>query len=151
VGRLARLLRARVVITSDDTNNTSDNTVVTADGGTGGGITADSMAFTADALYPTADGYLPANLVSISETADALDEFTAKVVPAHRLGIILKPPLVVGYGYGVLPELIGEAHGEVYIAGSGAATVPIAAAAAGEVEQPFPSDDEMILMLLMAA
>jgi hypothetical protein len=43
----------------------------------------------------------------------------------------LRPALVEGVGYGVLPELEGEAHGDVLAASTGAATLRLAGVAAG--------------------
>jgi len=42
-----------------------------------------------------------------------------------------RPALVEGVGYGVLPELEGEAHGDVLAASTGAATLRLAGVAAG--------------------
>jgi hypothetical protein len=44
-----------------------------------------------------------------------------------------------------LPELEGEAHGEVVIAGVGVAVVPLEATAAGEVDD-WPDDIELALL-----
>ena len=60
---------------------------------------------------------------------------------------LFRPAPVSGHGYGILPRLVGDAHGEVVIAGVGAATVPIVATAAGEVDD----DIELIALLLMLA
>jgi hypothetical protein len=63
---------------------------------------------------------------------------------------IFRPAPVSGVGSGILPRLVGEAHGEVILAGAGVGVLQLVATAAGEVEQPFPSDDEIMLLLLAA-
>jgi hypothetical protein len=106
-------------------------------------VTADSTAYTADnATWPTADGGL------LEGARDALD---AIAIPAVAVGggywPRYKPAAVIGYGYGVLPQLWGEAHGVVYIAGAGAATLPITGEAHGVVDD----DTETLLMLMLLA
>jgi hypothetical protein len=44
-----------------------------------------------------------------------------------------------------------EAWGTVGVAGDSEVTVPVVSAGVGEHEQPFPTDDEMMLLLLLAA
>jgi hypothetical protein len=65
--------------------------------------------------------------------------------------MLFRQPSIVGGGYGVLPRLVGEAHGEVVIAGAGAAVLPIIGAATGEVGGDWPDDIELALLLAMAA
>ena len=68
-------------------------------------------------------------------------------VPGGAYRPPLRPLPVVGVGYGVLPQLEGEAHGTV-----GSATVvtlSISGVAFGEVDE-FPSDLELMLLMLAA-
>ena len=60
------------------------------------------------------------------------------------------PVAVKGVAYGILPGLWGEAHGIVGVAGAGEVTVPIVAAAAGEVDV-WLDDAELALLLMIAA
>lgn len=105
-------------------------------------VTADSTAFTADATYPTADGGL------LEGASDFTDATRIAAAGAFWVDRIRRPRRVVGVGFGILPELVGEAHGTVYIAGEAAATLSIAVAAVGEVDDGI---DELIVMLLLAA
>jgi hypothetical protein len=73
----------------------------------------------------------------------------AKVIAASRFGVFLRPAAIAGVGDGVLPALVGEAHGEVVIAGTGAVVVPIVATATGEVDD-WPDDVELMLLMLAA-
>jgi hypothetical protein len=132
--------------TADSTVVTADSTVYTADGGplqlvteaTDAGInahiydvdifepvasvwTADSSVVTADSAIYTADG---GPLVGAREITDA--EVISAEVPIYGGGYYrpLKPYPVVGHGYGVLPELEGEAIGVVAAIGAGASELP---------------------------
>jgi hypothetical protein len=96
--------------------------------------------------WPTADGGIITNLVSVTEAANAADAPDARVIAAARVSVVLRPMPVVGVGYGVLPPLEGEGHGVVGAVGTGKAAVPIGGAAAGEV-----GDDLELLVLLMLA
>lgn len=99
--------------------------------------------------WPTADGGIITNLVSVTEAANAADALDARVIAAARVSVVLRPMPVVGVGYGVLPRLVGEAHGTVGVAGAGAATLAIRGEAVGEVDD-FPSDIELMLLMLAA-
>ena len=92
-------------------------------------VTADTTRYTADAHYPTADGFVPGAVIAAT---------------GYWVDRIRRP--VIGEGYGALPQLAGEAHGEVVIAGAGAATLAVAVAAVGTVD-----DDLELLMLLLVA
>jgi hypothetical protein len=96
--------------------------------------------------WPTADGGIITNLVSVTEAANAADALDARVIAAARVSVVLRPMPVVGVGYGVLPRLVGEAHGTFGFAGAGAATLRIQGEATGEVE-----DDLELLLLALAA
>jgi hypothetical protein len=61
----------------------------------------------------------------VTEAANAADALDARVIAAARVSVVLRPMPVVGVGYGVLPRLVGEAHGTVGVAGAGAATLAI--------------------------
>jgi len=69
---------------------------------------------------------------TIDEPAAALDQLDAAVeaaeVPAGGVVGRYYPPLrpvpVVGHGYGILPQLEGDAHGVVGAVGAGAGTLP---------------------------
>ena len=123
-------------------------------------VTADSTAYTADnTTWPTADGGLLTGavdtldgiagiLADVVEAANAADVLDAEVIAAHVpvAGGAYYPPRrpspVIGYGYGVLPQLEGEGHGVVGRAGDDGDT------AGGE------GDDDIelaLLMLLLAA
>jgi hypothetical protein len=68
---------------------------------------------------------------TVDEPAAALDELDAIVVPLVAVGSgggIARPPRpfpVDGYGYGILPQLEGEAHGVVLAAGAGIGALPV--------------------------
>ena len=115
-------------------------------------VTADTTLYTADnTIWPTADGgvlegatdVLDAEVVALGEVgiveaaaaADALDaEVISAVAPVWggaRRPLPLPEP-VEGYGYGILPQLEGEAFG----------IVGIPPAAAGE------DDDEIAALLI---
>jgi hypothetical protein len=119
-------------------------------------VTADTHLYTADnTTWPTADGFIPEGIISaaVIEAADAADLVNARVIAVSAGGFypILRPAPVIGVGDGVLPRLIGEAHGEVVIAGAGEATLPLGGAAVGEHEAPFPDDAELVMLLMLAA
>ena len=99
--------------------------------------------------WPTADGGIITNLVSVTEAANAADAPDARIIAAARVSVVLRPMPVVGVGFGVLPRLVGEAHGTVGVAGASAATLAIRGEAVGEVDD-FPSDIELMLLLLAA-
>ena len=114
-------------------------------------ITADSTRYTADSHYPTADGFVPADVISVAviEAADAADALDAKVKAASGggFGVVWRPASVRGVDDGVLPPLRGEAHGTV---GSAmVVTLSIRGEAHGVVDE-FPNDLELMLMLLAA-
>jgi hypothetical protein len=127
------------------------------------GWTADSIAVTADALEPTADGgplepasdaldatVIAAGAVVIIEPASAADTIDADVVSfIQRYGAFVRPPAVVGVGYGVLPRLEGEAFGVVGVAGDGGVTLQLVGAAHGEVDDDL--ELELALLILLAA
>jgi hypothetical protein len=78
-----------------------------------------------------------------------LQTLLMRVIAAARFSVVLRPMPVVGVGYGLLPRLVGEAHGTVGVAGAGAAVVPLQGAAAGVVDD-FPDDLEVLLLMLAA-
>jgi hypothetical protein len=118
-----------MTVTVDTLLYTADATFPTADGyipagaiilaevieGPQAHVTADSTAYTADASYPTADGFIPA--VGASDTLDA--EVVAIPIPIPISGGVFprRPGLVEGYGYGILPQLKGEAFGAIGVVG----------------------------------
>jgi hypothetical protein len=97
--------------------------------------------------WPTADGGIITNLISVIEAANAAEVLDARVIAAARVSVVLRPMPVVGVGYGVLPRLVGEAHSMVGFAGAGAATLSFSGAAIGEHDD----FDDLTLMLLMLA
>jgi hypothetical protein len=152
-------------VTADTVRYTADATYPTADGfvpanvipaevvepagaSSGTHVTADSTAYTADGRWPTADGLVPGNsipaelvdalviavgaavLVEAAAAEDVLDATVeAAAVPVSGGGFAPRPrPFpVYGIGFGILPELRGEAHGVV----SAARLVAVRAAAIG--------------------
>jgi hypothetical protein len=95
-------------------------------------ITSASVVETANASDET-DAAIGAQVHfgTVDEPAAAIDALDAVVVPLVAAvgggGGIIRPPRpfpVEGYGYGVLPELEGEAHGVVLAVGLGAGTLP---------------------------
>ena len=159
-------------VTADSTLWTADTVEVTADGGiVGQGVTADSTAHRADTHCVTADGRVVCIAAEVSEAASAVDATDAAVganviaadlfEAAAALDVldatrVRKPAMagpwreplrpVVGYGYGVLPRLEGEAHGTVGHAARGDGELRFTGAAAGEA-----GDDDLALMLLLLA
>lgn len=107
-------------------------------------VTADSTAYTADnSTWPTADGgilvgaldaadaaVIAAGASVLVEAADAADFLDAEIIAAEiPLGgggyyPPLRPFPVVGRGFGILPELEGEAHGVVVVVGTGVGALP---------------------------
>lgn len=109
----------RIPVTADTTRYTADNTTwPTADGGVGGAT--DIL----DAIVEVAGAVL------LVEPTTALDQLDADVVSvevpigggAHYPR--RRPLPVVGYGFGILPQLEGEAHGVVGVAGAAAGVLP---------------------------
>jgi hypothetical protein len=83
------------------------------------GVTADNTAYTSDNTELTADG---GPLVGALDFTDA--EVIAATAPVFGGGgLPWMPPLepIEGVGFGILPELKGEAHGVIIAAGIGAA------------------------------
>jgi hypothetical protein len=106
-------------------------------------VTADATWPTADSLWPTADGGL------LQGARDVLDaEVIAVPIPIPPAVGWWHPLRVVGFGFGVLPQIEGEAFGVVGVAGDASVTLSIAGAAEGEVEDP---DELALLMILLAA
>jgi hypothetical protein len=134
-----------MTVTVDSTAHTADATWPSADGfipsnivfaeisePVGGQVTADSTAYTADnTIYPTADGGVFPGAV---DTTDA--DVIAAEVPVGGGGYYppLRPFPVEGVGFGILPELRGEAHGVVETVGAGAGMLPsLTGAATGTI------------------
>ena len=151
------------IVRADSTNYSADETQwPSADGGllenlvtivepVGTNVTADTTNYSADnEIWPTADGGV---------FDGARDYFDAEVisaeVPVTGGGIELprrRPFPVVGIGYGVLPELEGEAYGVVTIAGSGASARPrLVGEAAGTVGSAGRAAAQLILLRAAAA
>jgi hypothetical protein len=102
-------------------------------------VTADTIAYTADnATWPTADGgilegatdQLDAIVVAITEaviveTADAADVLDAEIISVPVVVGVgggrpqPRPLPVEGIGFGILPQLKGEAFGAVIVVGAG--------------------------------
>lgn len=99
----------------------------------GGRVTADSTAYTADATWPTADGGILPGAIDSSDATVIAAEIEIPVSGGARYPR-LRPLPVYGVGFGILPELRGDAHGVVIIAGIGAGTLPrLVGAAAGTI------------------
>jgi hypothetical protein len=108
-------------------------------------VFATAVAEAADALDQLDAIAVPAGIVlaDVAEAADALDQLDATVeaveVPVDGGGAYYPPrqrPFpVVGRGYGILPQLWGEAHGVVGVAGNSAAQVLVRATAVGACGQ----------------
>jgi hypothetical protein len=128
--------------TADSTAWTADTHCVTADGRI---ICIEAELVEAAVALDAIDAALGANVVSadVLEGADALDQLDAVVVTeivSVPGGAYYPPPRllpVYGVGYGVLPQLEGEAHGEVGVAGDGEG-------------DNWPDDVELMLMMLAA-
>lgn len=85
-------------------------------------VTADTLLYTADnSTWPTADG--GSTYAGATDFLDA--EVIAATVPVGGGGYYPRPkPFPVeGVGYGILPELEGEAFGVVVVAGAGVGTL----------------------------
>jgi hypothetical protein len=112
-----------------------------------GASDASSTAYTADnATWPTADGGI---LTSGASDFVGAEIISAIVVVGGGYYPPLRPLPVIGVGYGVLPRLVGEAHGVVGVGGAAAATLPIAGEGVGVVDD-F-DDLDLLLMLAVAA
>jgi hypothetical protein len=136
------------VVTADNLTPTVDSLSPTADGGiligatdqayaavnahvlfadivepVAAAVSADTTAYSADnAVWPTADGGV---LIGATDISDA--EIIAAELPVEGGGgppPRPRPFPVTGRGYGVLPQLEGEAFGAVVILGSGIAKLP---------------------------
>jgi hypothetical protein len=147
------------VVTADNTAYTADNaTWPTADGGLLEGATdlvAAAVGVDADVLEAAGAvdeldaAVIPAGVAIIAEAADAVDELDARRIRLPGFGgVVVRPPAVVGVGYGILPELEGSAHGVVGVAGTGDVTLQLTGTAEGEVED---EDELLALMILLAA
>jgi len=93
--------------------------------------TADSTVVTADSNYWTADGgpLEGARDIADAQVIPAIVEIPGGVYYPRR-----RPRLVTGYGYGVLPELEGDAIGTVGAIGRALASFPkISSTAAGVI------------------
>lgn len=101
----------------------------------GGQVTADTTAYTADnTIYPTADGGILPGAVDTADATVIAGEIEIPVgggayYPQRR------PLPIYGVGYGVLPQLWGEAHGVVGVAGKSAGQVLVCADAVGACGQ----------------
>lgn len=144
------------IVTADSTNYSADETQwPSADGGlltnlvtivepVGRVITADSTLVSADNVDITADG---GPLLGAGDVLDA--EVEAAELPIGGAGPWFEPRrAVVGYGFGVLPRLWGEAHGTVGHAGDAVGTLSLSGAGFGEVDN---DDLELLLILALAA
>jgi hypothetical protein len=136
------------VVTADTTAHTADNTIwPTADGGiltgatdqvyaavnanvlfadlyepVGTVVTADITAYTADnATWPTADGGI---LEGARDFTDAEIISAIIEIPVGGARYPKRRPLpVIGTGFGILPQIEGEAFGAVIVAGAGVGRV----------------------------
>jgi hypothetical protein len=136
-GILGNIISAEVIepcgaeaVTADSTWPTADHVgQITADGGILGGA-ADVL----DAIVIAADAAIVVEAASAADFIDA--EVIAAEVPVSGGGYYrpLRPFLVEGVGYGVLPALEGEAFGQIGIAGAGVGVLPgLVGEAAGAV------------------
>ena len=123
-----------IPVTADSTLWTADTTVLTADGGAIAGA-IDNL----DAIVQVAGAVVMVEAAGALDALDATVDAAAVSVPGGgaRYYPPPRPTPVVGVGYGILPQLQGEAHGTV-----GTPT--------GEEEQPFPDDLELLLLALAA-
>ena len=76
--------------------------------------------------------------LAASEAADIAAFAGAIEAPPVLVGgggyrALWRPPVIIGVGVGVLPELVGEAHGIVTAAGTAAAALQLAGAADGTI------------------
>jgi hypothetical protein len=123
-GTLAAFEASALAPRADSTLYTADSTIITADAAGDTAIFA-GMVETAVAVTGT---------LAVTEAPDTA-ALAGTVQRAQGGGFFsLWPAPVEGAGFGMLPRLRGEAHGVVYVAGAGAATVPIVATAAGKVD-----------------
>jgi hypothetical protein len=128
-------------------------------------VTVDTTLYTADALYPTADGYIPANLVQVFEpvtgsvTADttlySADNTTWPTADGYIPGgaqdftdALVIPATAVGEpGGGYYPRLRPRPHP---VEGYGYGRLPrLTGEAYGVVGEADDGLDEMLLMLLL--
>jgi hypothetical protein len=126
-----------MTVTVDSTAHTADATWPSADGfipsnivqadlsePVGGQVTADTVRYTADnTIYPTADGGVLPGAVDTTDATVIAGEIEISVggggyYPRPR------PYPVEGVGFGILPQLEGEAHGVVILAGVGVGRLP---------------------------
>lgn len=150
-----------MTVTADTTKYTADSHYPTADGFVPAAIAAvvvevadavdnvDAASIVSATILEPAvaiddvDAAVGANILSatVFETADAADvvdatvEAAAGVVGGGRYYPRLRPFPIEGVGYGILPELEGEAHGIVGVAGQSAAQVLVRADAIGACGQ----------------
>lgn len=147
------------IVTADNTHYTADETQwPTADGGllynlvwviepVGQIVTADTTNYSADNTnWPTADGGI---LDGAQDYFDA--EVVSEALPGEPGGgippLLLRPRPVVGYGYGVLPQLEGEGRGVVTVAGAGAGELPrLGGSAEGSVGVAGRSAAQLVLL-----
>jgi hypothetical protein len=136
------------ILTADSSTPSADNIVTTADGapllGTADALDAEYVVDVAEAAFAgdVADAAVNGGIAfgDIVEPADAEDLLDAIIEAAGaEIGGGGPPPEqrpfpVEGVGYGILPELEGEARGLVCIAGVGAGTFgELAGAASGTI------------------
>jgi hypothetical protein len=126
-----------MTVTVDSTAHLADATWPSADGHlptniiqaeivepVGGQVTADTVRYTADnTIYPTADGGV---LPGASDVLDATVIAGEIEIPVGGGGYYPRPkPFPVeGVGFGILPEVRGEAFGVVVVAGVGVGALP---------------------------
>jgi hypothetical protein len=150
-------------VTADSTLRTADSTCWTADGRiicidadvAEAAVAFDQLDAVADVAativeattaLDNTDAAVGANIVfaDVAEAATALDQLDADVVAAEVPVVIggggryyppQRPFPVVGRGYGILPQLEGEAHGVVGVAGKSAAQLVVRADAVGACGQ----------------
>ena len=135
-----------MTVTVDSTAYSADATWPSADGfvptnivfadlsePVGGHVTADTTAYTADATWPTADGGILPGADDVIDATVIAGEIEIPVGGGRYYP--LRPLPVYGIGYGVLPELEGEAHGVVGVAGKSAAQLLVRADALGACGQ----------------
>lgn len=134
----AELNEAAPALDNLDAITVADTTVDNVDANT---VFATEVAEAANALDDLDAIAVPAGtiLADVAEAADAVDQLDATVeaveVPVDGGGGFY-PPLqrpfpVIGRGYGILPQLVGEAHGVVGAVAKGAAQLLVRANAVG--------------------